>query len=72
MLIIIALAGFSCAHGNPGKKEMAVSPVDQEEKKKQYLKRVEESKKSVVARVNGADITLYSLIDKMNQIAPKY
>ncbi len=33
---------------------------------------IEESKRLVVARVNGAGITMYSLIREMNLIAPKY
>jgi hypothetical protein len=70
MLMIIAITSFSCAHGNPEKKKMTVATTDHEETNKQYLKGVEESKKHVVARVNGVEITLYRLIDRMNQIAP--
>ncbi len=33
---------------------------------------VEEAKKVVVARVNGADISMYQLIRAMNRVAPKY
>lgn len=67
MLMIIAITGFSCAHGNTEKKETAITPADQQE---QYLKGIRESKKYVVARVNEADITLFNLINRMNQIAP--
>ena len=33
---------------------------------------MEESKKVVVARVNGAEITMYDLLNRMNRIAPLY
>ena len=72
ILIIIAITGFSCAHGNQEKKDTAINQADHEKIMEQFKKGVEESKKIVVARVNGSDITMMQLISAMNQIAPNY
>jgi len=72
VMVTIALSGFSCAHENAEKKDVTVSRVEHENIMSQYRKGVEESKKMVVARVNGADITLDKLLSRMNQIAPAY
>jgi len=69
-LAVIAMVGLSCAHGNTEKKDAAPSQAEHESMVSQYRKGVEESKKIVIARVNGADITMNDLINKMNQIAP--
>ena len=71
-LAVIAMVGLSCAHGNTGKKDATLSQADHESMVSQYRKGIEESRKIVVAKVNGADITMYDLINKMNQIAPGY
>ena len=69
-LAIIAVTGLSCAHGNTEKKDTALSQAEHKDMVSEYRKGVEESRKVVVAKVNGADITMYDLINKMNQIAP--
>ncbi len=49
-------------------KESPAGPEKSEEAKRS----VEEAKKIVVARVNGAEINMFMLIRAMNRIAPKY
>jgi len=72
MSATIMFAGFSCAHRDAGKKEMPITPAEHENIMTEYKKGVEDSKKIVVARVNGAGITLNDLIDRMNRIASEY
>ena len=72
MIVFIVLTGLSCAHTNGDKQDRAIKPADHEKMLSEFQKGVEESKKYVVAKVNGVDITMNDLIGKMNQIAPKY
>ncbi|MFI5295606.1 MAG: SurA N-terminal domain-containing protein [Thermodesulfovibrionales bacterium] len=72
VVVAIVLSGLSCAHRNLEKKDTVVTPVEHEKMIEQYRKGVEESKKIVVARVNGVAITLNDLLDRMNRIAPSY
>jgi len=71
-LAMIAVVGLSCAHGIEEKKDSNAtpSPAGHENMVSQYRKGIEESRTIVVAKVNGSDITMYDLINKMNQIAP--
>jgi hypothetical protein len=71
-LFTFASAGLSCAQDQVTRKDESGRPVDHQELGEEYLKGIEESKKAVIARVNGKDITLYDLIGMMNQIVPKY
>lgn len=72
ILLTIIFAGLSCAHKNAEKKDMAIISGEDEKKQAEYQKESEEAKKIVVARVNGVAITLYDLINKMNQLATTY
>lgn len=71
-LVTVALAALSCAQGQVVKKDESTRPPEHREMEDEYLKGIDESKKAVIAKVNGTDITLYDLIDMMNQIVPKY
>ncbi len=68
----IAFALFSCAHESSGRGDMAISPEQHQKILGEYQKGVEESKRIVIARVNGVEITLQNLLDRMNQIAPNF
>jgi peptidyl-prolyl cis-trans isomerase C len=72
IIFAIALAGLSCANRTAVKNETAIEPPEHEKTAVEYLKRIEVSKGVVAARVNGADITMYDLMNKMNEIAPRY
>jgi len=72
VMVGFALAGAPCAHGASAGNDNAVKPAEHEEMLEKYRKGVEESKKVVVARVNGAEITMYDLLNRMNRIAPFY
>jgi PPIC-type PPIASE domain/SurA-like N-terminal domain len=56
------------AASTPMKEEEASAKKTEEENRNS----AEEAKKIVVARVNGADISMYQLIRAMNTVAPKY
>lgn len=71
-LVAILLSGPSYAEEYPVKQAPVTKPSGHGEQAEEYLKRVEESKGVVVAKVNGTDITMKDLIGKMNQVAPKY
>jgi hypothetical protein len=72
MSAAIMFVGFSCAHRNAGKQDMTITPAEHENIITDYKKGVEDSKKIVVARVNGVGITLNDLIVRMNKIASDY
>ena len=69
LAVMVALATLSCSGG---KKEAEKKPPEHEKMVQQYEKGVEESKKVVIARVNGTEITMKDLIEQMNRMAPKY
>lgn len=52
------------------KKEKQTMTQEQSKRLEEVRRGVEESKKLVVARVNGSDITMYSLVKEMNVIVP--
>src|SRR5512135_1328896 len=54
------------------KRETGAMMPEQTKKKEEIRKGVEESKRLVVARVNGSDITMYSLVKEMNSMAPRF
>ena len=68
LIVTISLTVLSCAHEKTTRQEPANTMLGHED----YLKGVRESKKIIVAKVNGADITLKELVDRMNQITPRY
>jgi len=72
VMTAITLTGVSCTKEKAGKKETAKTPPGHEKMVEGYKKGVEESKGVVVAKVNGAEITMRDLIERMNQIAPQY
>ena len=72
VMVGFAFAGAPCAHGASARNDNAVKPAEHEEMLEKYRKGVEESKKVIVARVNGAEITMYDLLNQMNRIAPLY
>jgi len=68
ILLAFVLAGISC---NRSKEVPKLTP-EQSRIAEDLKKSVEESKKAMVAKVNGADISMYDLINEMNAIAPHY
>lgn len=72
VMVVYAITGASYAHEPSAGKDAAAKPGEHEEMLEKYRKGVEESKKVVVARVNGAEITMFGLLNRMNQIAPLY
>ncbi len=69
VMALIALTGFSCSKEKPGKKE---KPAGHEKMMEQYTKGMEELKKVVVARVNGATITKYDLFTRATRLTSDY
>lgn len=72
MSAAILFGGFSCAHRNAEKQDVTITPAEDENIMTEYKKGIEDSKKIVVARVNGVGITLNDLIDRMNRFASDY
>lgn len=76
LIAVFSFAGLACRKKEEPPKDVHMqSPMTtQEEKNKaEAIKQgVGESRKIIVARVNGAEITMYSLIREMNAIAPRY
>lgn len=78
---IIALAMvFTCSSctkkeeaskGMTQKEELKLTP-EQAKQMEAIKKGTEESQKIIVAKVNGADITMYALVKEMNAIVPKF
>ncbi len=71
LLCAVALTPVSC---NRNKTDKATAPLPPEHTKmvEAYNKSIEESKKVIVAKVNGVDITMNDLIREMNAIGPQY
>ena len=70
LLLTIGLTGISCSKEKTAEK---TAPPPEDAKTIAENKRSgEEAKKIVVAKVNGAELTMKELIDMMNQIAPRY
>ncbi len=70
-IVLICYAGLSCTKNKEGNKGKPVTP-QATMSSEQYLKSVEESKKVVVAKVNGNDILMFDLVREMNTIGPQY
>lgn len=71
MTLAIALSSISCKK-DTGRTGAAKMPPGHEKMVEERLKSLEESKKVVIAKVNGADISMFNLINEMNAIAPQY
>jgi|MudIll2142460700_1097286.scaffolds.fasta_scaffold05926_2 parvulin-like peptidyl-prolyl isomerase len=71
LVVMIAMVSVTCKKGSD-KAGTTKEPAEQEKIAKQRLESIQESKKVVAAKVNGAVITLRDLIERMNQVAPKY
>jgi foldase protein PrsA len=72
MIFAVVWTGLSCSHKTAVKNETAAEPPEHEKVAVEFLKRIEISKGVVAVRVNGAEITMYDLMSRMNEIAPKY
>ncbi|NJD57720.1 MAG: hypothetical protein FIA94_15120 [Nitrospirae bacterium] len=66
---LLLLAVVSCSQDRAGKTE---SKERADEKTEALSKSLEASKKIVAAKVNGPPIMMNDLIERMNQIAPRY
>ena len=71
-LLGLALALSACSKGKGPSKTQQAPGQQKTIGIEEYKKGLEESKKHVVAKVNGADITLYALLNEMNRVAPAY
>lgn len=77
MALAVLFTCFSCAKkegvstNTVKKEELKITP-EQAKRLGEIKKGVVESKNIVVARVNGAEITVYFLVREMNAIAPKF
>ena len=77
MALAMVFTSASCSK----KEEVPKSPLQKEEQKvtpeqadqKERIKRgIKESHNIVVAKVNGAELTMFDLVREMNAVAPKY
>lgn len=71
-VLVLSLALLSCSKEKQAEKKTPAVPPGHEKVIESYKKSVEESKKVVVAKVNGAGITMHELINEMNVIGPRY
>lgn len=71
LLAAACFGGFGCSRDRTDKKQPTATTAAEEKRLAQYREGVEPSKKIVIARVNGVDITMNSLINRMNQTAAK-
>jgi parvulin-like peptidyl-prolyl isomerase len=69
VMLVAGVTFISCSREKAENKKM---PPGHEQMVEQYLKGMEEARKTVVARVNGADITMYDLSGRMKQILSNY
>lgn len=80
LITAIFFAGSSCSKGSAsrkppvvGEKKAAAQLTPEQRRQVEEMKKgVREAKTLVIARVNGADISMYSLVREMNLVAPKY
>lgn len=72
------VANLSCAREEKTEKKAKANnaesklPPGHAEQVEKMKKEMEEAKKIVVAKVNGADITMYSFVGMMNRLASRY
>jgi hypothetical protein len=72
ILVCVAILTVYSCNRNKTEKETAKLPPEHAKAVEAYKKGVEESKKIIVAKVNGAAITMNELIREMNTVAPQY
>ena len=70
LLLTIGLSGISCSKEKSAGK--AAQTPEQAKMVEEYQKGIEESKKTIIAKVNGVDISMSELITEMNTVAPLY
>ncbi len=75
MLFAFALAGISCNRQKSANKVPALTPEQAKQHEmllEERKKSIEDSKRNTAVKVNGVAITMYDLINEMNEIAPQY
>ncbi len=72
VLFTLALTGISCSRDKGAPKGNANLTPEQSRKVEAYKKSIQESKKIMVAKVNGVDILMSDLVKEMNDVAPEY
>ncbi len=70
LLLAVSFSGISCSREKSAEK--TVPSPEQAKILEEQKKGFPESKKTVVAKVNGVDISMFELISEMNTVAPKY
>ncbi len=68
MAVLVPLMFSACKKTEPTRAAVSPEAHQQEMLRKSF----DESKKAVVARVNGEPITMFTLLREMNEIAPRY
>jgi hypothetical protein len=70
--ITLALVLISCKGDEAPKQSTTEQSPEEAKQMEAHQKSLEESKRIVVARVNGQPVSMYDLIDEMNVVAPQY
>ncbi len=72
-LTFLSVAAISCSKDKTANKPSVMQPSEESKKKAEaFLQSVSGSKKTIVAKVNGVDISMFDLINEMNTVAPQY
>ena len=71
-LFSLTFGAVSCSKDKAAEKPGVTQSSEESKKAEALLKGISESKKIIVAKVNGSDITMFNLIGAMNTIAPQY
>lgn len=72
ILFSLTVGAASCSRDKATDKPGVIPSSEGSKKAEADRKDVSESKETVVAKVNGVDISMFDLISEMNTIAPKY
>ena len=77
MAFSLLFAFSSCSKKDDAAKGTAkkedIKPTPEQERQMEAIKKgVEESQRIVIARVNGAEITMYQLVKEMNAVLPRF
>lgn len=70
-VLTVMLSGAGCSRDEKAEQQSKLT-AEQQKHVEQVRKNVEESKKVIVARVNGYDVTMHALVREMNVVAPRY
>jgi hypothetical protein len=70
--ITIGFTLISCTRDNAPQKEPSAPSTESPRIAGEYQKSLEESKKTIAAKVNGVPISRHDLVGEMNAIAPQY